>query len=40
MSVEDMKFMKILKDRTKMVYKHYQIALPFRDAKIQLLNNR
>ena len=40
MSVEDVKFMKILEDEAKMVNKHYQIQLPFRNANIQLPNNR
>ena len=40
MSAEDAKFMKILKDGAKMVNKHYQIPLLFRNANIQLSNNR
>ena len=40
MSVEDVKFMKILEDGAKMVNKHYQISSPFRNANIQLPNNR
>ena len=34
MSVEDVKFMKIMEDRAKMVDKHYQIPLPFRNPNI------
>ena len=40
MSVEDVKFMKILEGRAKMVNKHYQIPLPFRNPNIQLLSSR
>ena len=40
MSVEDVKFMKIMEDGAKMVNKHYQIPLPFRNPNIQLPNNR
>ena len=40
MSVEDMKFTKITEDGAKMVNKHYQIPLPFRNPNIQLPNNR
>ena len=40
MSVEDVKFMKTMEDGAKMVNKHYQIPLPFRNPNIQLLNNR
>ena len=40
MSVEDVKFMKIMEDGAKMVNKHYQIRLPFRNPNIQLPNNR
>ena len=36
---EDVKFMKILEDGAKMINKHYQIPLPFRNANIQLPNN-
>ena len=39
MPVEDVKFMKILEDGAKMVNKHYQIPLPFRNPNIQLSNN-
>ena len=34
MSVEDVKFMKIMEDGAKMVNKHYQIPLPFRNSNI------
>ena len=40
MSVEDVKFMKIMEDGAKMVNKHYQIPLPFRNPNIELPNNR
>ena len=40
MSVEYVKFMEILKDGTEMGNKHYQIPMPFRNASIQLPNNR
>ena len=40
MSVEDMKFMKIMEDGAKIVNKHYQFPLPFRNSNIQLSNNR
>ena len=40
MSVEDVKFTKIMEDGAKMVNKHYQIPLPFRNLNIQLPNNR
>ena len=40
MSVDDAKFMKIMEDGVKMVKKHYQIPLPFRNPNIQLPNNR
>ena len=40
MSVEDVKFKEIMDDRAKMVTKHYQIPLPFRNPNIQLPNNR
>ena len=39
MSVEDVKFIKIMEDGAKMVNKHYQITLPFRNPNIQLPNN-
>ena len=34
MSVEDKKFRKILENGAKMVNKHYQIPLPFRNVNI------
>ena len=34
MSVEDLKFMKIMGDGVKMVNKHYQIPLPFKNPNI------
>ena len=40
MSGEDVTFMKIMEDGVKMVNKHYQIPLPFRNPNIQLPNNR
>ena len=40
MPVEDVKFMKIMEDGAKMVNKHYQIPLPFRNPNNQLPNNR
>ena len=40
MSGEDVTFMKILEDGVKMVNKHYQIPLPFRNPNIQLPNTR
>ena len=40
MSGEDVTFMKIMEDGVKMVNKHYQIPLPFRNSNIQLPNNR
>ena len=39
-TVEDVKFMKIMEDRVKMVNKQYQIPLPFRNPNIELPNNR
>ena len=40
MSREDVKSMKIMEDGVKMVNKHYQIPLPFRNPNIQLPNIR
>ena len=40
MSVEDVKFMKIMEDGEKMLNRHYQIPLPFRNPNIQVPNNR
>ena len=40
MSVDDVKFMKITEDGVKMVKKHYQISLPFKNPNIQIPNNR
>ena len=40
MSVEDIKFLKILENEAKMVNKLYQIPLPFRNPNIQLSSNR
>ena len=40
MSVENVKFMKILEDEEKMPNKHYQIPLPFRNANIQFSNSK
>ena len=38
--MEDVKFMKIMENGAKMVNKHYQIPLPFRNPTVQLPNNR
>ena len=38
--LEDLKFMKILEDGAKMVNKHYQIPLPFKNPNIKLPDNR
>ena len=39
-SVGEVKLMKIIEDRAKMVNKHYQISLPIRNPNIHLPNNR
>ena len=37
---EDLKFIEILKNRTELVSRYYQVPLPFRKDEISLPNNR